>query len=100
MTDKEICSHVMSARDDTSDEESEEVEAQPTCPVTNSQEAYMFEKCLTRLKHQPKANHYNACTLRELCTCRLKTRAVNEANKYNGVCLDYTSLGTCPFCSL
>ena len=65
MTDDEICEQV-SSEPHVEAEEDEPEEQQHHCPVTNSEAAHMFDKCLTWLENQAEANQYNLCTLKEL----------------------------------
>ena len=66
----------MSEEPSEDESEAEEAEAQPTytCRASNSQAAHMLEKCLTCLEHQPEANQYNVCTLRELCALAVRKK--------------------------
>ena len=66
MSEDEICDYVSSEVDHQEDEDDSETEQHSTCPITNSQAAHMFEKCLTWLEYQPEANECNVCTLRQL----------------------------------
>ena len=57
---------MVAADSDTGRESPEEleVEEEPVkCPVTDSDAACMFEKCLARLEQQPEANSYNTSTV-------------------------------------
>ena len=68
-TDDEICEFVNTDEiDDGLESEEEEAmeEGNPTCPVSNSAAAVMFEQCLTWLEYQVEANAYNTTLLREL----------------------------------
>ena len=67
MSDDEICDYVSSEADCEDVEDGDDSEEQPdTCPITNSHAAHMLDKCLIWLEHQPEANEYNVCALREL----------------------------------
>ena len=68
MSDDEICDYVISEANHQDNEDEDDSEEQHNaCPITNSHAAHMLEKCLTWLEHQPEANEYNVCTLRQLC---------------------------------
>ena len=66
LTDDEICEQV-SSEPHVEAEEDEPEEQQHHCPVTNSEAAHVFDKCLTWLENKAEANQYNLCTLKELC---------------------------------
>ena len=68
MTDEEICETVISqsCSEEKEEEEEEDGGGVRQCPVTHSEAASMFDKCLTWLQHQPEANQYNTSTLRSL----------------------------------
>ena len=73
MTDDEICDYITSQADHQDDEDDSE-EQDNACPIINSHAAHMLEKCLIWLEHQPEANEYNVCTLRQLCTLATQER--------------------------
>ena len=76
MTDEEICEHVHVLTDTIEPDEDDRSEGpeQNICPVSNSEAAHMFEKCLIWLEHQPEANLYNTCMLKELHSMAVRKR--------------------------
>ena len=85
MTDEEICETVISqpCSEEKEEEEKEDGGGVRQCPVTHSEAASMFDKCLIWLQHQPEANQYNTSTLRSLhilaaqkCTHSLKQESL------------------------
>ena len=71
MTDEEICETVISQScSEEKEEEEEDGGGVRQCPVTHSEAASTFDKCLNKcltwLQHQPEANQYNTSTLRSL----------------------------------
>ena len=65
MTDEEICEHFLTDSFEQN-EENEPALEENICPVSNSEAAHIFKKCLIWLEHQSEANVYNTCTLKEL----------------------------------
>ncbi len=51
-------------------------------PVSHSQAASMFDKCMAWLEHQPEASAYNTSVLRELRTLASEKR-LNSLKQYN-----------------
>ena len=75
-SDAEICD-IVSRSDEIHPEEEKEAEEEEDddeepCLISNSEAAYMFERCLLCLEHQPEATVYNSMTLRDLKTMASK----------------------------
>ena len=69
LTEEEICAAVtQNTQEDNVSDESDEEESSVTtqCPVSHSSAAYMLDKSLQWLEHQPEATVYNVTVLREL----------------------------------
>ena len=81
MTDDEICDYVTSEADHQDNEDGESEELNSTCPISNSHAAHMLEKCLVWLEHQPEANEYNVCTLRQLRALAARKRVQSLKQK-------------------
>ena len=76
-TDDEICELVSRSTDDIEPEDGDgddREEDEEPCPVTNSDAAKMFDRCLAWLEHQPEATVYNTSVLRELHALAAKKR--------------------------
>ena len=75
-SDAEICDIVSRSVEIHPEEEKEreEVDDEEPCSISNSEAAYMFERCLLWLEHQPEATVYNSMTLRDLKTMASKKR--------------------------
>ena len=73
MNDEEICEHVITDTVESNESEGPDLE-ENICPVSNSEAAHMFEKCLIWLEHQSEANVYNICTLKELQSLAVRKR--------------------------
>ena len=72
LTDEQICDLVSKPGVDPEGDSDEE--EQPVCPVSHSQAASMFDKCLTWLEYQQEASAYNTSVLRELRTLASEKR--------------------------
>lgn len=81
LTDEEICDMVSKPEVEDEDD-SEDKEEQLVCPVSHSQAASMFDKCMAWLEHQPEASAYNTSVLRELRTLASEKR-LNSLKQYN-----------------
>ena len=76
-TDDEICELVTRSTDDVEPEDGDrddEKDDEEPCPVTNSDAAKMFDRCLAWLEHQPEATVCNTAVLRELHALAAKKR--------------------------
>ena len=76
-SDDEISDHVSHSMEHATEpqhSESEDDDDGPPCPVSNSNAAYMFEKCLCWLEHQPEVTVHNTSVLRELYVLAGKKR--------------------------